>query len=116
MPLSVILRDKLRRLAISQTQVDYQALKLITKNPSLPFETRMEAQKALQRFPSYARPSSVRNRCIVNGKARGVLGGFKMNYMVFRERALAGIFYSLRLRNDSRSQKERLVKVFNKIV
>ena len=92
MPISVILRDKLRRLAIAQSQVDYQALKLITKDASLPLKSRVMAQKELQKFPSYSRPTSVRNRCIVNGKARGVLGGFKMNYMVFRERALAGIF------------------------
>lgn len=91
MPISVVLRDKLRRLAISQTLVDYQALKLITKDASLPLKSRMMAQKELQKFPSYSRPAAVRNRCIVHGKARGVLGGFKMNYMVFRERALAGI-------------------------
>ena len=94
MPLSVILRDKLRRLAISQTQVEYQALKSIVKDRTLDSIVRMNAQKKLQTFISYARPSSVRNRCIVNGKARGVLGGFKMNYMVFRERALAGNKYN----------------------
>lgn len=91
MPLGVILRDKLRRLAIAQTQVEYQALKRITKDPSLPLKARLMAQKELQTFPSYARPSSVRNRCIVHGKARGIIGGFKMNYMVFRQRALAGM-------------------------
>ena len=105
MPIASLLRDRLGRLLVAQQEPQYQALKLITRNKTLPLNVRMKAQFELQKFPRYARAVSIRNRCIVNGKARvrlynsqckGVLGAYKMNHMAFREQALSGLLPGVR--------------------
>ena len=52
---------------VAETEVQIQALRLITKNKSLPFDIRLKAQLELQSYPRYARSVAIRNRCIYNG-------------------------------------------------
>lgn len=56
-----------------------QALRYIIRNLSLPARTRAQAQLQLSQMHCYTRSTQIRNRCIIGGKGRGVLGDFKMS-------------------------------------
>lgn len=46
---------------------------------------RTNAQLQLHALPAASRPSSVRKRCVITGRARGVLEEFRVSRIVFRE-------------------------------
>jgi small subunit ribosomal protein S14 len=56
-----------------------QALRYIIRNTTLPPRTRAIAQLQLTQMHCYTRPTQIRNRCIMGGKGRGVLGDFKLS-------------------------------------
>ena len=55
-----------------------QALRYVIRNTTLPARTRAIAQLQLTQMHCYTRPTQIRNRCVLGGKARGVLRAFKM--------------------------------------
>lgn len=55
-----------------------QALRYIIRNTTLAPRVRAEAQLQLTQMHAYTRPTQIRNRCIMGGKARGVLSDFKL--------------------------------------
>jgi hypothetical protein len=64
------LRDRIARFMISQAEPQREALKLVTRDRSLPLMVRIKAQLELQKFPRYTRPASLRSKCIESGKTR----------------------------------------------
>ncbi|KAJ3019298.1 40S ribosomal protein mrp2, mitochondrial [Thoreauomyces humboldtii] len=92
MPIANILRDKLTRLCVAETEVTRQALRLIAndKAGTYPKNTQLRARIELQRMPRYSRPTAVHSRCVESGKTRGHVTDYKVSRIVFREKALAG--------------------------
>ncbi|KAJ3226756.1 40S ribosomal protein mrp2, mitochondrial [Clydaea vesicula] len=91
MPLNIGIRDRIARILTSKHEVDREAWRLIVKNKELPLKVRLQAQDFLNSYPRYMRPSAIKNRCIENGKAQGVLDDFKLSRVIFRQEALAGL-------------------------
>ena len=48
------------------------------RNTTLPARVRAEAQLQLTQMHCYTRPTQIRNRCIMGGRARGIFRDFKM--------------------------------------
>ncbi|KAI8825839.1 uncharacterized protein EV422DRAFT_143269 [Fimicolochytrium jonesii] len=92
MPIASIVRDKLTRLLVSETEVSRQALRLIANDRTgkYPKNTQLRARIELHKMPRYSRPTAVHNRCIESGRTRGHVTDFKVSRIVFREKALAG--------------------------
>ncbi|KKA27611.1 hypothetical protein TD95_001714 [Thielaviopsis punctulata] len=84
------IRDHTKRKVFEQFEPERQALRYIIRNTTLPPRVRTEAQLQLAQMHSYTRPTMIRNRCILGGKARGVFRDFKMTRFNFRMQALAG--------------------------
>lgn len=72
MPISSILRDKLTRLCVSETEVTRQALRLIANDKTGQYakNVQMRARLELHKMPKYTRPNAVHNRCVESGKTR----------------------------------------------
>ncbi|KAJ3105951.1 Tether containing UBX domain for GLUT4 [Phlyctochytrium planicorne] len=84
------LRDRIARFIIAEKEPERLALRLVVNDKEVPMMTRLKAQMELQKFPRYARPNAVHNRCVESGKTRGYISAFKLSKIVFREKALAG--------------------------
>jgi small subunit ribosomal protein S14 len=80
-----------------------QALRYIIRNTTLPPRTRAIAQLQLTQMHCYTRPTQIRNRCIMGGKGRGVLGDFKLSRVrrtvkqLQRRRGLTLVQYNFRM-------------------
>ncbi|KAK5662822.1 hypothetical protein OQA88_6233 [Cercophora sp. LCS_1] len=85
-----IIRDHSKRKAFEAAEPERQALRYIIRNTTLPARTRAIAQLQLSQMHCYTRPTQIRNRCIMGGRARGILADFKMSRFMFRMNALAG--------------------------
>ncbi|KAF2150363.1 glucocorticoid receptor-like (DNA-binding domain), partial [Myriangium duriaei CBS 260.36] len=79
---------RLRRY--TDTTSNRQALRYMIRNTTLAPRTRAMAQLQLAQMHCYTRPTQIRNRCIIGGKARGVFRDFRMARFQFRQHALAG--------------------------
>ena len=70
--------------------VHRQALRYVIRNTALPQAMRTKAQLELANMHSYTRPTSIQNRCVAGGVARGVFRAFRMGRFQFRMQALEG--------------------------
>ncbi|GAM87049.1 hypothetical protein ANO11243_050700 [Dothideomycetidae sp. 11243] len=85
-----IIRDHTKRKVFEAHEVERQALRYTIRNTTLPARTRAVAQLQLAQMHCYTRPTQIRNRCILGGKARGVFRDFRLARFQFRQNALAG--------------------------
>jgi len=87
---SMINRDTKRtRLAGKYAKVRAE-LKAKTKNNSLSYEERQEAQVKLQKLPRDASPIRQRNRCRLTGRPHGYYRKFGLARNKLREAAMRG--------------------------
>lgn len=84
------IRDHTKRKAVSYFEPERQALRYAIRNTTLHPRVRALAQLQLQQMHCHTRPTQVRGRCIMGGKARGILREFKLTRYNFRMEALAG--------------------------
>ncbi|KXH65083.1 ribosomal protein S14p/S29e [Colletotrichum nymphaeae SA-01] len=88
------IRDHTKRQVVMQNEPESswnrQALRYIIQNTTLPGRVRAEAQLQLGQMHCYTRPTQIKNRCILGGKARGVFRDFKMTRFNFRMQAYEG--------------------------
>jgi small subunit ribosomal protein S14 len=87
---SCIIKNEKRKEVVKRFAEQRAGLKAIIQNPESTFDTRMEAQRALQALPRNASPTRVRNRCLISGRTRGFLRRFGMSRIDFRLLALRG--------------------------
>jgi len=66
--LSVVLRDKKRRLTVAKFKAKRQALLEVIHNAKAADEDRDTARAKLQKLPRDASPSRLRNRCAITGR------------------------------------------------
>ena len=84
-------RDQLRRQCVAEHQRERLVLKAITKNKLLPEIVQRKAADDLAQQPRDAGISRVRKRCVVTGRALGVLTDFRLARMKFRKLADFGM-------------------------
>jgi len=80
-----------KRKHLSELQVEKRKkLKSVTKNQSLSFEERLEAQIALAKLPRNGAKVRFRNRCLLSGRPRGNLRKFGLCRIAVRDLASWG--------------------------
>ncbi len=67
------------------------ALKKIILDGNASFSEKEAAVNKLNKLPKNSSPVRVRNRCQMTGRARGLVGKFKVSRIVFRQMAHAGL-------------------------
>ncbi|KAH9943073.1 uncharacterized protein BXZ73DRAFT_40093 [Epithele typhae] len=85
-----VLRDIKARHGVNATEILRRAYLYVARNQTLPPQVRFQAQLQLNTFGRYERPTAVKNRCVVSGRGRGVIGEFGLCRYQFRMKALAG--------------------------
>jgi small subunit ribosomal protein S14 len=86
-----IRRDKIRRKAVSETEISRRVFKAIKADQRLDLPTRLRAQMQLDNMHSYTRPTEIHNRCILTGRPRSLLRHFRMSRIMMRDNALNGL-------------------------
>ena len=71
-----VLRDMKARQGVANNQISRRAYPYVARNQSLPAQVRYQAQLQVNGFGRYTRPTTVKNRCTVTGRGRGVMGEF----------------------------------------
>lgn len=85
------IKDNAKRQIFAETELEQRTLKSISRNTLLPTKVRMQAQLHLSAMPKISKMTQIRNRCVVTGTGRSVLGdGNKLNRIPFRARAISG--------------------------
>ncbi|KAL6936699.1 hypothetical protein ACO0R3_000302 [Hanseniaspora guilliermondii] len=85
------IKDNVKRQVFAETELEQRTLKSISRNTLLPTKVRMQAQLQLSAMPKISKMTQIRNRCVITGTARSVLGdGIKLNRIPFRTRAISG--------------------------
>jgi len=85
-----VLRDMKARKGVVENEIARRAYLYVARNQTLPAQVRYRAQLQLNTFGRYTRPTTVKNRCTVTGRGRGVIGEFGLCRYQFRVKALAG--------------------------
>lgn len=88
--LSLINRDKKRRVMVEKFAAKRAELFAIIGNQKLSDEARYEARLKLQKMPRDASPVRLRNRCALTGRPRGVYSKFGLGRIKLREHAMRG--------------------------
>ncbi len=75
-PNARVLRDIKARQGVLDNEIARRAYLYVARNQTLPAQVRYRAQLQLNTFGRYTRPTTVKNRCTVSGRGRGVMGEF----------------------------------------
>ena len=76
MPNARVLRDIKARIGVKDNEVLRRAYLYVARNTTLPPQVRHQAQLQLNTFGRYTRPTTVKNRCVVSGRGRGIMSEF----------------------------------------
>ncbi len=87
---SMINRDKKRARLVKKFAVVRAGLKAKSKDMSLNFEDRYEAQLKLQKLPRDSSPCRQRNRCQITGRPHGYYRKFGLARNKLREAVMRG--------------------------
>ncbi len=88
--ISLINRDKKRRVMVEKFAARRAELLEIIGNQKLSDEVRYEARLKLQKLPRDSSPVRLRNRCALTGRPRGVYSKFGLGRIKLREHAMRG--------------------------
>ena len=83
----MIRRDKYRRKCVAEHEGERLRLRAIVKNKLLPEVIQMKARQDLASQERDASITRVRNRCVLTGRARGVVREYGLCRMKFRKLA-----------------------------
>jgi small subunit ribosomal protein S14 len=75
---------KIKRLILQHKQQRDELLNTI-RDPEVPLDEKLEANRKLAKIPRNASPIRYRNRCNLTGRPRGYLRKFQMSRIAFRE-------------------------------
>ena len=78
-----VLRDIKARKGVVDNEIARRAYLYVARNQTLPAQVRYRAQLQLNTFGRYTRPTTVKNRCTVTGRGRGVIGEFGLCRVCF---------------------------------
>ena len=83
-------RDILRHQAVCEFEIPRLVLKSIQRDQRLDAKTRLRAMLALQNLHSYTFVTGLKPRCVETGRGNGLIQGFGISRIVFREAAING--------------------------
>ena len=84
-------RDLRRRHFYASKEVQRLLLKACIYDVPLPSSLRQDAARKLSEDPRDASKTRLRNRCLLTGRARGVLRDFRLSRLQFRQMAAQGL-------------------------
>ena len=88
--LSLINREKKRRLVVAKYKTKRAELLAVIGNPKLSPDERDMAREKFQKLPRNSSPSRLRNRCQITGRPRGTYRKFGLGRTKLREAAMRG--------------------------
>ncbi|PPQ72351.1 hypothetical protein CVT24_002067 [Panaeolus cyanescens] len=90
MPSARVIRDIKARYGVRANEIARRAYLYVARNETLSPQVRHQAQLQLNNFDRYARPTTVKNRCVESGKGRGIISEFGLSRFQFRLKAKRG--------------------------
>ena len=92
---SLIEKEKYRRKLVQKYLKKHNKLKLQIKQSQF-LEEKFSLHRKLQRLPRNSNATRLTNRCLLSGRAKGVLRGFGISRHFFRELAHEGLLPGLK--------------------
>jgi len=89
-------KDKTIRLNYLKNESKRKVLKAISQNTNLPLSIRLQANLHLSELPKNSSPSRIKNRCILSGRGRFLIGKYKLSRLMLRYLARNGVVPGLR--------------------
>ncbi|KAI3636763.1 hypothetical protein MIR68_005030 [Amoeboaphelidium protococcarum] len=89
-------RQMLRAEVASEAEKTRLVLKSIHQHTALPLKDRLRAMLLLDNMHSYTRPGAIKERCVLTGRGNGMIRGWRINRITFREAAINGKICGLR--------------------
>lgn len=86
-----IQKDRLKRKVSAEMEAQRNELRATARDFRLSPQERLQARLKLHTLRSESRPISIRDRCVVTGRARGVVRDFKISRIIMREWAHRGM-------------------------
>jgi small subunit ribosomal protein S14 len=86
-----VLRDIKARKGVAENEISRRAYLYVARNQTLPAQVRYQAQLQLNTFGRYTRPTTVKNRCTVTGRGRGIIGEFGLCRVRSGSHSLPGV-------------------------
>ena len=90
-------KDKKKRLNYLKQESLRRVLKAITYNNTIKLNVRKKAFLAISALPKSSSIVQLKNRCVLTGRGRSVLGGFRISRMTISKLAKMGIIPGLRM-------------------
>lgn len=89
-------KDKNLRSLFLKNETSRRVLKSIIKNGYLSLEIRKKAQIELSSFPKNTSIVRLRNRCLLTGRGKGIVGGFNLSRLMLRKLGRDGMVHGLK--------------------
>ncbi|KAH8119093.1 hypothetical protein DFH11DRAFT_1539969 [Phellopilus nigrolimitatus] len=86
-----VMRDMRARQGVKDNEILRRAYLYVARNQTLAPQVRYQAQLQLNTFGKDTRPTTVKNRCHVSGRGKGIMSEFALSRFQFRMRALQGL-------------------------
>lgn len=83
-------KDLQKRFSVFQHENQKKILKSVVSNLSLPEMIRYRAGCALADLPRNASLTRLKNRCLITGRGRFLIGGFNLSRLMMRKLARDG--------------------------
>lgn len=89
-------KDKKKRVLFLEHEAFRKVLKTITKNSNLPNNLREKAKIELSSLPKNSSIVRLRQRCLITGRGRSIVGGFNLSRLMVRKLGGDGMLHSVR--------------------
>jgi ribosomal protein S14 len=83
-------RDILRRPAVAEFEIKRAVYKALHRDQRLPLTDRLRAMLGLHSMHSYTISNAIKARCVFGGRGTGILPGYRVSRIVFRESGING--------------------------
>jgi small subunit ribosomal protein S14 len=87
---SQIYRDRKREKLIAKYAERRAELRKLLKDPSLEYDDKMAAQRAMDELPRNSCPTRLTRRCRITGRSHAVYRKYQLSRIMFRQLALEG--------------------------
>lgn len=87
---SRVKRDIVRHDVVPEAELDRMVLKALHRDQRLDMKSRLQAMLQLHQMPHYTLANALKPRCVETGRGNGLVKGFRMSRIAFRENAING--------------------------
>jgi small subunit ribosomal protein S14 len=89
-------KDKNKRINFLNEENSRKVLKTISHNLNLSVSLRLKANLSLSELPKNSSLSRIKNRCVLTGRGRFLIGKFNLSRLMIRHLARSGLIPGLR--------------------